>query len=102
MKKLLYISILGLFLTGCGDGMPPSCDSKDTKKLLNQIMATQGGGQLSFINISDQLTLNEDKEQKRYLCQANVSFGGNGAFPVKYSVFLDPKNKNQFFVQIVN
>ncbi|OCG79758.1 hypothetical protein [Gilliamella sp. Occ4-3] len=102
MKKLLYISILGLFLTGCGDGMPPSCDSKDTKKLLNQIMAKQGGGQLSFINISDQLTLNEDKEQKRYLCQANVSFDGNGAFPVKYSVFLDQKNKNQFFVQIVN
>ncbi|MCO6554696.1 MAG: hypothetical protein J6572_06760 [Gilliamella sp.] len=102
MKKLLSISILGLFLTGCGDGMPPSCDSKDTKKLLNQIMAKQGGGQLSFINISEQLTLNEDKEQKRYLCQANVSFGGNGAFPVKYSVFLDKKNKNQFFVQIVN
>ena len=102
MKKLLYISILGLFLTGWGDGMPPSCDSTETKKLLNQIMAKQGGGQLSFINISDQLTLNEDKEQKRYLCQANVSFGGNGAFPVKYSVFLDKKNKNQFFVQIVN
>ncbi|NUF26623.1 hypothetical protein GA0061081_10358 [Gilliamella bombicola] len=102
MKKLLYISILGFFLTGCGDGMPPSCDSKDAKKLLNEIITKQGGGQFSFINISDQLTLNEDKEQKRYLCQANVSFGGNGSFPVKYSVFLDKKNKNYFFVKIVN
>lgn len=101
MKKLLFISILGLFLTACGDGMPPSCDSKDTKKLLSQIITKQGGGQLSYVGISDQMTLNEDKNDKRYICQANVSFGG-GSFPVKYSVFLDKKNKDQFFVQIIN
>ena len=105
MKKLLLTTLLGsVVLTGCCDAMHPKCDSKDTKKLLTQIITQQGRGQISYVGISDQLTLNEDKEGKRYLCQANVSLAsmGGASFPVQYSVFWDKVNKDKFFVQVIN
>lgn len=39
MKKLFLFTFLCCFLLiGCGDGMPPKCDSKEAKELLKDIL----------------------------------------------------------------
>lgn len=99
MKKLLLTTLLGsVVLTGCGDGMPPKCDSKDTKNSLTKIL-TQAGIQKPII--TSQKTLSADKESKQYLCQAYISDGRLASRFIKYSVFWGDEDQKLFYVQLV-
>lgn len=99
MKKLLLASLVSSFvLVGCGDSMPPKCDSKDTKSSLTKIL-TQVGIQKPII--ASQKTLSTDKESKQYLCQAYISDGRIASRFIKYSVFWGDEDQKLFYVQLV-
>ncbi|MCL8621843.1 hypothetical protein AB6G07_20550 [Providencia stuartii] len=108
MRPYLLISIFSaLFLSGCSDNMPPKCDSKETKQLLNQVVVDYFN-QLGVRNITPSITghemIEKHEKAKEYTCEARVVItlpnGKMNSDIVNYSVFLDENKKGQFFVQI--
>lgn len=105
--SLLIPFISALILSGCGDNMPPKCDSKETKQLLNQVVVNYFN-QLGVRNITPSITghemIEKHEKAKEYTCEARVVVtlpnGGINSDIVNYSVFVDENKKGQFFVQI--
>jgi len=87
--------------------MPPKCDSKETKDLLNQVVVNYFN-QLGLRNIHPSITGHEmiesHEKAKEYTCEARVIIemanGNMNSDILSYSVFLDENKKGQFFVQI--
>lgn len=100
MKKLFLFTFLCCFLLiGCGDGMPPKCDSKEAKELLKDIFLEAG---ISNPIIANAKTLKTNNNNQSYLCQAYVNETSllNSRF-YKYSIFWQNKEQKAFYVQIV-
>lgn len=101
MKKIVIFTLLGCFLlTGCGDEMPPKCDSKDAKDTLAEIFIKEGVQRPTIVNPK---TLHTDNDNKQYLCQAylqEATLMKSGSF--KYSITWQDKQQKIFYVQLVN
>lgn len=108
-KKFLTLPLFGisLLLSGCSEDMPPKCDSKETKNLLNQVVVNYFN-QMGVRNVTPSITghemLEKHEKAKEYTCEARVvvtqANGRMNSEIVNYSVFLDENKKGQFFVQI--
>ncbi len=111
MQKILFsclTALLAVGFIGCGSGMP-SCDSKDTKKLLTQIIKDElqkagvSKANLEKLKIGYEafMTNSSDKEAKKVMCkaQANISFGNekNSEF-IEYSA--QHTSDGQLYVEI--
>ncbi|WP_141675161.1 hypothetical protein [Gilliamella sp. Nev3-1] len=100
MKKYLF-TLLGCFLlTGCGDEMPPKCDSKDAENILKEIYTREGFKKPTIVN---QKTLRTDNDNKQYLCQAylqEATLMKSGSF--KYSITWQDKQQKIFYVQLID
>jgi len=109
MKKYIVFPFIAgaLLLSGCDNEMPPKCDSKETKQLLNQVVVDYFN-QLGIGNIEPSITghemIEKHEKAKEYTCEARVvvtlANGRINSELVSYSVFLDENKKGQFFVQI--
>lgn len=101
---MVFISFV---LLGCGDNMPPKCDSKETKELLNKVIKNYVNT-LGITGVTHTVTghdlVEKHEKAKEYLCEARVVLhaldGRMTSELINYSVFLDENKKGQFFVQI--
>jgi len=106
-SKILFILLLSLGLSGCGDDMPPKCDSQETKDLLKQVVVNyvnQAGLRNARISITGHEMVESFEKAKEYTCEARVvvdmANGNMNSDILSYSVFLDENKKGQFFVQL--
>ncbi len=105
--KILLIMFMSFFIFGCSDNMPPKCDSKETKELLNKVIINYFN-KLGITGVTPTVTghdlVETHEKAKEYSCEARVVLhGSNGRMTseiINYSVFLDENKKGQFFVQI--
>lgn len=105
--KLLLMILTSFIILGCSENMPPKCDSKETKELLNKVIKNSFNN-LGVTGVTHTVTghnlVEKHEKAKEYLCEARVVLhASNGRMTsevINYSVFLDENKKGQFFVQI--
>ncbi|MEX9215726.1 hypothetical protein AB7W40_16050 [Providencia rettgeri] len=105
--KLLLMILTSFIILGCSENMPPKCDSKETKELLNKVIVNYFNNQ-GVEGVTPTVTghdlIEKYEKAKEYSCEARVVLrGANGRMTsevINYSVFLDENKKGQFFVQI--
>lgn len=104
---LLIAGFLGWYFYIKDKNMPPACDDKNVKLALNESVM-EYLNDIGVKNINLTITDHEEhlklKESKEYICEARIILSNTNkrikSEIIKYSVFLDKSNENQFSIQI--
>ncbi|WP_457597008.1 hypothetical protein [Hydrogenimonas sp.] len=118
MKRWIHWAVaaaLATGLTGCFKSEAPKCSDPEVVKLVEQIYAEQiaelqknnplagiflAGLPKKMVSIESARPVKYDENIQLRSCKGVAHFDDNSSANIEYTVQLDEKNKNQFYVEL--